>query len=733
MVFSRALVPKILHRLIQIFRSYGSYGFLIAANLCALWAFLPEFAAGPNQFNDLALHGGILQQMQDSLSSGGSIFDFWFDASPFGYPLFRVYQSLPHLIMFATFKAFGEFVPIWMTIIAFTTSLACLLPWSVYFLTRKLGFSPWPAACAGFLSVLLSEVQSHGMGMSNYSWGTLGLVTQLWGVVFLAPALAFVIDYLRTGRHLGLSLAFIFLSCGSHLLCAYLLAVITSCVVVALVVFKQRGVAGSARGASSLVTLSKRLGALGVGGICVTSHQWVTLMLDAPYVHRSIYEPTWKFSSYGIEWSVTNLLQGALFDNSRFPSISLMVAGGVVVSLWDIVARSYPFSRVRAATMLLSFGALFSLLCGVELWGVTGLFSLPVFNAMHLHRMIVGVQLVGLLLAAAFIERLLSFKLWIEVVIAALLVALVPVLQERHARFAQTHSWIANAQPSSQMQGDVDSLIDELRAAPRGWVFAGRAADSPFKIAPSMPLFYRLTIEGIPTLGMLFHSMSLAADVMFLFEPEDSFTYRALGVRYVVQPDSWSPPAFLQVRKRFDSFVLYEYPESGVVDVGTIYPAGSGSHTARAEYNKKWFTSERVRQGSYGEIFATDSAAAMRGLQFVDALSGDVDQSEAVALRGAVVSSRREQHFVTSEVQLEQSGIVVFKVGYHPRWIAHVDGQRVQTRWVTPGFLAVDLPPGRHQVQARYEPWRGKGVLLLSCVGLVLGMLRFPRRGRGRS
>ena len=703
---------------------YGPYGLLTAASLCALWAFLPEFGAGPNQFNDLALHGGILQQMKEAAVTGGSIFDFWFDATPFGYPLFRVYQSLPHLIMFATYKALGEVIPIWAILIAFTTLLACLLPWSVYLLARKLGFSSWPSACVGLLSILLSETKSHGMGMENYSWGTLGLITQLWGVVFLAPALAFVIDFLRTGRNVGMAFAFIFLSCGSHLLCAYLLAVVTGCAVVSIAACGPRGVAGSARGLSPLVTLSKRLGTLVVGGICITSHQWITLILDAPYIHRSVHEPTWKFLSHGIEWSITNLLHGALFDNSRFPSISLMVAGGIVVCVCDLVARSRPFARVRAAILLLSFGILFSLLCGLEVWGVTGLFSLPVFNAMHLHRMIVGVQLVGLLLAATFIERLLSLKIWLEVVVALFLVALGPVLYERHARFTQAHGWITNAQLSGQMQQDVDSLIDELRSAPRGWVFAGKAADSPFEISPSMPLFYRLEIEGIPTLGMLFHSMSLAADVMFLFESNDPATYRIVGVRYVVQPHSWTPPSFLRVRKRYDSFVLYEYPESVVADIGNVYPAGSGSHTARAEYSKRWFGSKRARGGSYGEIYPTDGAAAQMGREFVGALESDFKDAAVVPIKGRVLSSSREHHRVRSEVTLEQSGAVVFKVGYHPRWLVEVDGKRVPTRWVTPGFIAIDVPSGQHSIEAHYEPWSGRGVLFVLCVCFVLVAVR---------
>lgn len=696
--------------------------------MCALWAFLPEFSAGPNHFNDLSLHGGILQQMKESSAAGGSIFDFWFDGSPFGYPLFRAYQSLPHLTMYGVYKLLGESVPIWSVLVAFTTLLACVQPWSVCFLARKIGFSAWPAACAGALSILVSEAKRYGMGMDNYSWGTLGLITQLWGIVFLAPALGFIIDFLRSGRGFAFTLAFVFLSFGSHILCAYLMSVVAGSAVVVLALLAPRMERDSAQARNAPAIVGRRAVALVVGGICVTLHQWITMVLDAPYIHRSIHEPSWKFISHGIEWCVHNLFRGAIFDDGRFPSLSVMVAGGTVACLWDLARGTQPLARVRAAILLLSFGILFSLLCGVEVWGVTGIFSLPIFNAMHLHRMIVGVQLVGLLLAAAFFERVLTLKVWPEFFVAVFLVALGPMLDERHARFTRAHGWIAAAQPQEQMKLDVEALVQELRAAPRGWVFAGKAAQAPFQIAPSMPLFYRLEIEGIPTLGMLFHSMSLAADVIFTFDPESAFSYRILGVRYVVQSPSWTPPPFLAVRQRYQSFVLYEYPESGVVDVGTLYAAGSGSATSKAHYINNWIASARARSGSFGEIFPSDKAAAQRDPGLVGALDGPVDTSESVPLRATVVSSSREQQRISSEVVFEESGIVIFKVGYHPSWVADVDGVSVPTTWVTPGFLAVEVSPGRHMVRARYEPWRGKGVVFLLCLLVpVLSLSRIRR------
>ena len=54
-------------------------------------------------------------------------------------------------------------------------------------------------------------------------------------------------------------------------------------------------------------------------------------------------------------------------------------------------------------------------------------------------------------------------------------------------------------------------------------------------------------------------------------------------------------------------------------------------------------------------------------------------------------------------VTLEAPGTVLLKTSWHPLWHAYVDGQRVPTALLSPGFIGVDLPAGRHALRLAYE------------------------------
>jgi uncharacterized membrane protein YfhO len=60
----------------------------------------------------------------------------------------------------------------------------------------------------------------------------------------------------------------------------------------------------------------------------------------------------------------------------------------------------------------------------------------------------------------------------------------------------------------------------------------------------------------------------------------------------------------------------------------------------------------------------------------------------------------------------------LFRMTYHFCWKAYIDGQPQKTMMLSPGFLGVAAPAGKHHILCRYEPgnaklWEaGAGVLL---------------------
>ncbi len=61
---------------------------------------------------------------------------------------------------------------------------------------------------------------------------------------------------------------------------------------------------------------------------------------------------------------------------------------------------------------------------------------------------------------------------------------------------------------------------------------------------------------------------------------------------------------------------------------------------------------------------------------------------------------------IHAEVEARAPTTLVVRETWHPRWHAYLDGREVRVRRVTPDFPAIDVPPGKHLLQLRFErPW----------------------------
>jgi uncharacterized membrane protein YfhO len=67
---------------------------------------------------------------------------------------------------------------------------------------------------------------------------------------------------------------------------------------------------------------------------------------------------------------------------------------------------------------------------------------------------------------------------------------------------------------------------------------------------------------------------------------------------------------------------------------------------------------------------------------------------------------------------------------WHPKWKAYVDGQPRETALLTPGFVGVPVPAGRHSLLFRYEPGNWKLWMALAGALAVLLMGMAERRWR---
>ena len=83
-------------------------------------------------------------------------------------------------------------------------------------------------------------------------------------------------------------------------------------------------------------------------------------------------------------------------------------------------------------------------------------------------------------------------------------------------------------------------------------------------------------------------------------------------------------------------------------------------------------------------------------------------------------------------VEASRPAVVVLKSSFDPRWRAFVDGVERRTEMVAPGFVAVGVPPGRHNVLFSYQAFDGYLPLLVLGVAALAGLVLVDRSTAAR-
>jgi len=91
---------------------------------------------------------------------------------------------------------------------------------------------------------------------------------------------------------------------------------------------------------------------------------------------------------------------------------------------------------------------------------------------------------------------------------------------------------------------------------------------------------------------------------------------------------------------------------------------------------------------------------------------------------GRILNERQDADVYQAEFEAVRPAYALFKMTWHPNWKVYIDGSPQQSAMLSPGFLGVPVPPGRHRIVCRYEA----GALKLSLA--ILGLLLVAILGR---
>jgi hypothetical protein len=184
-------------------------------------------------------------------------------------------------------------------------------------------------------------------------------------------------------------------------------------------------------------------------------------------------------------------------------------------------------------------------------------------------------------------------------------------------------------------------------------------------------------------------------------------------------PPSIAPPAFLTRVAGFGRFGVLDAPATGYFGLVDVLAAAKATRLNVYDINKPWVRSDWPDADQYVRLdFHDESPGSLMSLVPGSALPA---APPAGAPAGSVSNERQTGQVYEADLDVARPAWTVFRMSYHFCWKAYVDGVAQQTAMLTPGFLGVQVAPGRHHIVCRYEP--GNWKLYLAAAGLAITML----------
>ncbi len=678
---------------------------VLVPTLIMAWGLLPELTIRTPSVNDDSVHFLFIRQASAALDAGQNLFDHWDPQFEAGVPQFLYYQHLPALAVIALQRLSLGTLDLLAAFNVVRFLLMVLFPLTVYVAMRWSGFSAMACTVGAAASTLLSGNFRYGFEYDSYTFAGFGLFTQLWAMHISLLTVAAVYGAIHRGRRIWLAALLFGALILTHLVYAYMVAI-------AIGVIWLWGLRRS-----NLRTRVWHMALLGGFALAISSYMWLPFLTQTQYLNATPYLQQEKYDSYGAGPILGWLVGGDLLDHGRLPVLTILLGMGIVTA---IVTRA----RIALLTVALFAVGLMLYFGRPTLGPIADL--LPLGKSLLLHRFIGGVEIAvipliglgGATLWRAFRPLSANWRLGLATV--ALGVILAPAVIERVTYLNFNTS--LKVRTAAAMTADTDQAVifERLKTLPPGRIFAGLPATYGKAMAMGDVRFYNLlafnAVEGLPPPN---ESFSLNSDYIWDFTDNDPGDYELWNVRYVVAPADRPMADFLTPIFKTTRYTLYQAPTTGYAQYVTLI-ARQFVATQKDLFtvNRTW---ERGPLPAAGQYYRYDYPAA----------------NTLPATELTIPGCADGGHFPFERIQPGQLNLVVecataatlsLKVTYHPNWVVKVDGVAVPTFMVSPSFIGISMPAGRHTVDATYQATPIK--LPLQVLGLLALVLLVAFRGR---
>ncbi len=681
----------------------------------------PELRINRVPLNDVIFHLAASERMETSFERGEPFLDAWVSEWALGYPVWRSYQPMPHAagaLVLRVFRGIGDPAAIFAVLFYL---LIVTFPASVYIGARLLGLPPPAAGLASLLAFASSatgDPGAYGLGYGSVLWRGTGLYTQLFALHLMVVGVGLTALALDTGQRTKRVLAGVLLALTAlaHIIFGY--AAFVSAALLAVV-------GPHSRRRERL----RRLVTIVLPALALLAWFIVPLALAKEVVNHSRWEDPQKWDSYGAAFILRELFSGRLLDFGRLPLLSIIAGIG---GLGAILSRKDPLAR----RLLALCGLWLALFFGRQTWGDL-MFLAGVPADLPLHRLQAVFELSAILLGAHGVVQVIRLAAEHRRGLAvaggiAVAVAAVYIGTDRAAYLNQNKTWgDENLAAYEKERPDLEAALEDVRAIlleRPGRVSAGmrRTWGIQFKVG-SVPIFAFLSRNHFDQPDFLYHAMSKTSDIMYLRDENNRGHDLVFAIRAVVAPSDRPMPNHLRRRSVHGRFAVYESsPEGyfGVVDLAGHYV---GPPSTNYEPSSAWLQSSLQ---PWGMVISLDPRAeAGPAIHRGEALPNP--SAELMALRGRVIMETKTGETYQARIEVNRPAYAYIKITWNPDLAATVDGRTAPVIHVTPGFGAVPIPAGQHDISVEYQP----GVLkpLLFVFGLAAFVLAWFLLGRLRA
>jgi uncharacterized membrane protein len=685
---------------------------VLVVNAVALRA---ELTVSRVDLNDNVFHFTLIERIVQTAERGENPLDVWSPEWSLGYPVLRTYQPLAHLLVAAVYFVLGKSVPLLVVFTWMRYLSVALLPLSFFWAARRITGSPLTAAGAALLAPMVSTNFLYGIEYGSFTWAGSGLFPQAVAAHLLLLALGSAWSALGSGgRRLTVTGVLVGLTALAHLIFGYIVALSVCLLAVVPDAVTPRAV-GIRR-------------ALWIGAVAAVlgSFQLLPLLLDRQTINHSRWEPVWKWDSFGAGETLRWMVTGELLDYGRLPVLSLLALVGAGLWFWR-ARRGKADPAHQFVVLATAFWIL--MLFGRPFWGPL-LWMFGVSADMHLHRVIAGVHVFAVLLAAialAALWRTLADRGRVAGAVVATLFLLYPMVRDRARNLANDDAWgRRNLALNQAAESDVRGVLAEARQR-GGRAYAGLAADWGwrFKIG-DVPVYAFFSTAQIPSVAFLYHSMALTGDVMVRFNERNPAHYRLFNVRTFVAPAAFAAPPFLTPRLQFGSMRIFSTPGDGYFDVVDAPVSTAVTRDNFYDVNDRWMQSDWVEKHAH-LLLDWGNGAAPPGMRL--RADGELPAWPLLPRPGEVRGEQQDGDVYRAEMDVVRPGYALFKMTWHRNWKAYLDGRPAPTVMLSPGFAGVAIGAGHHRLEMRYQPESWKTTLGIA--GLLLVVLLGVAEARG--